>query len=783
MHNKEQQHLFTARFCRAVASMLAALFCCLLSMQGASAQTCPSGINEQVLDWDSTGNAWTAGTLSNSYTVDTEPLSVSFTGDTGNFINILGGQTPFKTNALTGGIDPAEQAILFVVNHPTTSNSVTLTITAGDPGIGVEELEFTLFDLDTNGPNAPFAFQDRITVTGSLGGTPISNLTLTGSSSNQVLGGGVAQGIDGAGNTSSVANMTISVTEPVDTLTILYDPGPQSQTDPAQQGMSLHDITFCRRVDVADAPASFQSAPHYFEPGIFMGTTAPDSDAATQFTANADGDDTNGTDDEDGTTLPQLTQGSAASINTFINGTGALLQAWIDWNGDGDFDDTVDGVSEQIAIDRSVAGTSGTVAIPVQVPNSATTSQTYARFRLSTDTGLGPTAEASDGEVEDYALTISPAARTVTGTIFEDNGTGGATAHDGLQTGTEAGTGNVTLRLIDDANSTLYSTTQTTGDGSYAIEIPPAAAGRAVRIEVDVSGGRRAISEQPGALPSLSNPSLFDSQVVFTPAADTSYTDVNFGQIADPTLTEDQLATVTAGSTAFLPHTYTATTSGTVTFSLANQSALPAGVLNAALYEDINCNQTIDSSDPLATNATVTAGEQVCLIARVVSSSGAPQGSVLTFDIVADTSFTGTSQTLELRNQDRVSVNEDGAAQLTKEVCNITTSSCDVSTGSGFSHINAGMPGEILQYRITFTTLGPDSVENIEIFDSTPDFTFLKGGSVNVVQAPAGMTCQVITPSGGGVEGYQGNIEWLCDSSVMQPGDQGIVSFRIEIEN
>ncbi len=52
----------------------------------------------------------------------------------------------------------------------------------------------------------------------------------------------------------------------------------------------------------------------------------------------ADGDDLNNIDDEDGVVFPPLTRGLTASISVTIVGIG-YLNAWIDWNGDGDFND------------------------------------------------------------------------------------------------------------------------------------------------------------------------------------------------------------------------------------------------------------------------------------------------------------------------------------------------------------------------------------------------------------------------------------------------------------
>lgn len=162
--------------------------------------------------------------------------------------------------------------------------------------------------------------------------------------------------------------------------------------------------------DLGDAPISYGAPSHTIVPGVRLGTTDPDADSSSNPSVNADGDDTTGTDDEDGISFVPFVQGGTSTISTRVAGTGGLLQAWIDWNGDGDFANS----GEQIAVNLADDGTGsdgtagdGIITFDVVVPASATTSQTYARFRWSTDSGLGPDGSASDGEVEDYVLTIS----------------------------------------------------------------------------------------------------------------------------------------------------------------------------------------------------------------------------------------------------------------------------------------------------------------------------------------------------------------------------------------
>lgn len=115
-----------------------------------------------------------------------------------------------------------------------------------------------------------------------------------------------------------------------------------------------------------------------------------------------------GMDDEDGVNLPGfLVQGrSDGEIEvTASSGTeDCVLNAWIDYNDDGDFN----GPSEQIAFDLTIPS-GGTLTLAPDVPaDFEVVGLKYARFRCSSAGGLGPTGYAADGEVEDHLLFIRP---------------------------------------------------------------------------------------------------------------------------------------------------------------------------------------------------------------------------------------------------------------------------------------------------------------------------------------------------------------------------------------
>ena len=83
---------------------------------------------------------------------------------------------------------------------------------------------------------------------------------------------------------------------------------------------------------------AYGSASHYIILNTRYLGSPPDGEAAQQYSQEADGDDLNGSDDEDGVTFPDMIQGTRVTVPIKITGSG-YLNVWIDWNGDGDFAD------------------------------------------------------------------------------------------------------------------------------------------------------------------------------------------------------------------------------------------------------------------------------------------------------------------------------------------------------------------------------------------------------------------------------------------------------------
>jgi len=165
--------------------------------------------------------------------------------------------------------------------------------------------------------------------------------------------------------------------------------------------------------DFGDAPQASTSYPttlvnnsavHIIGSGLFLGTGV-DSENDGQPHADALGDDNAG-DDEDGVTFGSLTAGSNANVTVVATvPSSAVLNAWIDFNADGDWSDP----GEQIFTNKPL--TNGSNALSFSIPVTTAVGNTFARFRVTTSAGYSFTGLAPNGEVEDYKISIgAPAA-------------------------------------------------------------------------------------------------------------------------------------------------------------------------------------------------------------------------------------------------------------------------------------------------------------------------------------------------------------------------------------
>lgn len=165
-------------------------------------------------------------------------------------------------------------------------------------------------------------------------------------------------------------------------------------------GETQFTISLGGDVDFGDAPdppfPTFEDnngARHVIVAGVQLGATVDgEDDGQPSPSANADTGD-------DGVQFTSLVVGEDTLV-TITASTDGFIDAWMDFNGDGDWLDTGEKIFDSVAV------SAGSQDLTVPVPLTADVGSVISRFRFSTSGGLDFTGEASDGEVEDYQVLI-----------------------------------------------------------------------------------------------------------------------------------------------------------------------------------------------------------------------------------------------------------------------------------------------------------------------------------------------------------------------------------------
>ena len=372
--------------------------------------------------------------------------------------------------------------------------------------------------------------------------------------------------------------------------------------------------------------------------------------------------------------------------------------------------------------------------------------------------------------IDDQVFTVT-AAFTIAGRVFLDMGTGGGTAHDVIQNGGEAGLSGVTVRLMDSTGTTTYATTVTGGDGSYSLVVPNTlTTGTVLRIMETNLSGYVSTGGQVGTTAGAYNRSDY---VSFTLTVSTNYTGVNFGDVPPNTFVNDNQRTIVPGSTAFHPHTFTAGTAGTVSFSLSTV-ATPASVAWIQfIYRDLNCNGLLDGvegSSPLSGPVAVVAGSTVCIIVKENAPANAPFNAQ---DIITVTeTFTYVPALI---------VAPAPPPPLTAVATRTDATIIGNATNAGLVLLKTvdkaiALPGDNLVYAIAYSNNSSGSLTNIVINDTTPTFTTFVSAACGTLGA--GLTgCSVTTQP---VPGATGSVKWTLTGALASVGS-GTVTYTVQV--
>ncbi|HPQ96031.1 MAG TPA: GEVED domain-containing protein, partial [Thiolinea sp.] len=528
-------------------------------------------------------------------------------------------------------------------------------------------------------------------------------------------------------------------------------------------------------VDYSDTPASFGDAWHKIGRGsrLFLGGTN-DAEGGSIASTDAGRD---GTEDDGVPVFPPLSAGMTRYpldvTVTNSTGSGALLHGWIDMDGNGTF-----GADEyaSVAVPDGVSGGPVTLFWP-RLSSSLVTGNTFARLRLTTDAlGSGGSAgTASNGEVEDYLLTIS-SSFTVSGRVFRD-----ANVNMSPDAG-EAGLSRLPMVLYDTVNGTCTST-YTDAGGEYRF--------------TGVLSGNYQVYEASGAVvPAPENcgpgfakdPSGYLSTTASVSGAfDVSGADVagmDFGDITRPGFELDNSQTVLPNTLVVSPHGFATPADGRVSFTIVAGTGTPATLDWAAqLLLDNNCDGQLDGGDTVVDSPVdILAGTRICLLSKVLAPANASSGAQYVLTLQSRFSYgDGTTALLDDLQQHtdviRIMAGSEpvppgtapgaGVLNLNKSVWNVTRN----ITG------DVALPGEILRYTIRYENVGSGNVDELTIHDSVPAFTQLVPGSLSCSDHPPEL------PLCAGSGGLDGSLEWVWSAGdKLRPGSGGSVSFEVKVK-
>ena len=269
----------------------------------------------------------------------------------------------------------------------------------------------SFIDVDLDGIPVPGADGDDLSISISSTGT-LFGTSLEGSAAKIVVQGGSVDSQTRDGD-------TITINTGVAEATLEFDL--DGRFDEDNFAIAPADPTSVSSIIAAIVTAIAQSP------------LQPASVTSTSATVLVDSDDEDGVDFTSPTNPDGILNASIATpIDVSVTGSG-ILEAWIDFNADGDFDDPNEQIIpmpgssffSDLRSDFCPAGLTGTVSnifadtgaavtrtycivVPPTAASPSSPIDTFARFRVSHEGGLSPTGLALSGEVEDYLLRLNP---------------------------------------------------------------------------------------------------------------------------------------------------------------------------------------------------------------------------------------------------------------------------------------------------------------------------------------------------------------------------------------
>lgn len=251
--------------------LLEGMICLLVLLLTTSAQAV-------VLDWSSYSPTWSVsgGTYTTSIDFDASnpgnDVTITISGDTGNFLSGYPFYSPGVNSTITGGEGYSEESLLLAFNWDSKYDQVTVTFDFNYAD-GLENLDFSLFDIDRNTAGDNSGFRDYISnITGSYdgGANIIPDLTVEDSNYTEIRNNGKSneslRGKDGATDSANSGNAYISFgTNVIDQVSFTYGNYTSGKgsapNNPGQQGIGIYDFSFDKhKSKVPEVGPGFASA-------------------------------------------------------------------------------------------------------------------------------------------------------------------------------------------------------------------------------------------------------------------------------------------------------------------------------------------------------------------------------------------------------------------------------------------------------------------------------------------------------------------------------------------
>jgi uncharacterized repeat protein (TIGR01451 family) len=377
---------------------------------------------------------------------------------------------------------------------------------------------------------------------------------------------------------------------------------------------------------------------------------------------------------------------------------------------------------------------------------------------------------------------------TVSGKVILD--TGAASAHDGVQNGSEVGQSGVRVNLTDCVSHT-YGETVTDQDGNFGFRKVAAVAGQRLCVQASLPVGFQSVSRHVGNTQARQDGDA--TRVDFTWQANASYAGLVFGMAPESTVQSTGVQMVLPGAASRHVIRYVAGSSGWVRISSEALSSDQTSPWSHAVYLDPQCaavaGQPLAATLAIAPTApvAVVAGQNLCLITEAISSPSAERAQRYRTHIRIRQEWQLPTlieqrriRSLEVMQTSAIGVAGLSLLQEQRKLLSCPKSAAEsMNNPTPFSDVERVRPGEAIEYRITYSNGSDHPLTQIELYDTVPRHTsYAVAWCLDTPQRGIQHCVLEQHPTAGASEG---GVRWrLVDTAGLvrglQAGDTGAVS-------